>query len=88
MPRELDESESTRSQVSFCFHCKHYRTPDFCELLPWNDTRFKSPIAKYIMWQGHPCPNYPKPPPVQLPLSSILPGQAPTLETGTLAEPS
>jgi len=39
-----------------CHSCKFFKPLDFCLLLPWNDTRYNTPLQKYIAWAGEPCP--------------------------------
>lgn len=39
-----------------CHGCEFYQPPNFCKLLSWNDNRLYTARAKYLAWQGQPCP--------------------------------
>lgn len=41
-----------------CPKCKHFRPPDFCEMLPWNDRSFDNPWDKYFAWHKNDCDNF------------------------------
>lgn len=53
--KEIIEDMKTET-IGECRECEFFQPPDFCKLLPWNDPRFRTPLAKYQAWQGKFCP--------------------------------